>query len=681
MRRLILALLVVVAASALAPAGAPAAAATPPARPGLAVATLRADGRQLLAVTSAGRFELRLDEGGIVAWYDLRRDPGRAANLVAHGRTLVSHLGPDGEPLRAPWSVELATPVLARVAWRGPGFTRTYTVWAAGQVSITATGEGAPMALARRAAATTGAALQADGPGAVTLFLDAWTGEDRPAALAAGPSGAVLAAQAAGGAATIVAPPEAGLRAPRLAVAGWPGPAHALRQGGALLVEGQDYLAHWDGATGTLYAQVLAALPPGAPAAARTFSLLQQATPGLSLGVEGRTLSPDGMLQVDGNMPDNVGRDSTFDLFFIPYIQATQAITLTAVYQGPGAGVELVLAGQSRTVLGPAGSLLAAGFTLPAYGEYQAEGYIVDEAGARLGATPDDTIAPLALGRIILTIGDSITAGQFGDELGPTSPSYPVSDYTRSPAHSLDRRTFYQYNNRNGGGFAAFRRGYQVTLSDMLAACGGAPVFILNEGYDGLHLTSRERNLDLADNDSALAKIAAYRGHIEQLGARHVLIQLGTNDVRVGRAATFFRNDLRALVAGLWAGGYGLEIWFARIPWTDFRGTPPENLADRQERILNFNREIVRLAEALYNPLRPVRLGPDLYTFFASSPDLLADGLHPSQAGYEAMAGLWAAPSGVGINTLPCRAFAEEGDAPPPPLSLTPGVWLPALRR
>ncbi|HMQ34576.1 MAG TPA: GDSL-type esterase/lipase family protein, partial [Chloroflexaceae bacterium] len=493
--------------------------------------------------------------------------------------------------------------------------------------------------------------------------------------------GVHLAATARDGAATLVAPPEASLRAPRLAVAGWPGPAHTLRQGDALLVEGQDYLAHWDVATGILYAQVLAGLPPGGDAARRTFSFLQQTTPGLSLGVQGRTLSPDGLLQVDGNMPDANGNDSAYDLFYIPYIQATPEITLTGVFQGPGAGVEFVLDGVSRKVFGAAGSTLAAGFSLPAFGEYRADGYIINAAGARLGAAPDDTIAPLALGRIVLTIGDSITAGQFGDEVRSDSPSYPITTAGRSPAVSQDGRNFYQYNNSNNNGAAAFRRGYQLTLNNLLTACADAPVFILNEGFDGLTLTADRFNRPPArPNDrSALAKIAAYRDHIEQLGARHVLIMLGSNDVRDGRAVSWFRSDLRALVVGLWGGGYGLNLWLAPVPWTTFPGVKPEDLPDRRTRILDYNREIVRLATAFNSGVRPVRLGPDFYTHFERNPGLLADGLHPTQAGYEAMAQLWAAPSGVGVAGLPCRAFAEEGRAPPPPLNLTTQAWLPQL--
>lgn len=685
MRQLSLAILVALTAALLAPAAAPAAAA-PAARPGLATRTVREGDRALLAVTSAGRFELRLDEGGIAAWYDLRRDPGRARNLVTPGLTLVAHAAPDGAPLRAPWRLEQATPVFARVSWRGPGFARAYTIWAAGQVQIVAEGEAAPMRLVREPGARPGAALQPAGPGVATLFLDAWTGEDLPATLAwsrAAPPAALgvhLSAVARDGAATIVVPPDMGLRAPRLAVAGWPGPAHTLRQGDALLVEGQDYLAHWDAATGTLYAQVLAGLPPRGDPAQRTFSFLQQTTPSLSLGVEGRTLSPEGLLLVDGNMPDRNGNASTYDLFYIPYIQATPEITLTGVFQGPGAGVEFVLNGESRKVFGAPGSALAASFSLPAFGDYRAEGYIIDAAGARLGAAPDDTIEPVSLGRIILTIGDSITAGAAGDEVRSDSPSYPIARASLSPAASQDGRNFYQYENSDADG-AAFRRGYQLTLNNLLTACSAAPVFILNEGFDGLTLTNeRDHRPPARPGDrSAIAKIAAYRDHIEQLGARHVLITLGSNDVRDGRAVSWFRDDLRELIVGLWGDDYGLNIWLTTVPWTTFPGVRPELLADRQKRILDYNREIAQIATMLSSRVRPVRLGPDFYAHFQNQPELLADGLHPSQAGYESMAQLWAAPSGVGVGTLPCRAFAEEGQAPPPPLNLTPRVWLPLL--
>lgn len=689
MRRLLLALTLASLAALLAPANAPAApAARPPAAPqGLTLTTVHEGGRALLSVTSAGRFELRLDEGGIVAWYDLGRDPGRGANLVAPGQTLVTHRGAGGAPLRGAWRVERETPVLAQISWSGAGFTRSYTIWAAGQVAISTLGSAEPMALARNPAGATGAALQSDGAGAAMLFLDAWTGEDRPATLAAAGAGEpALAAIATGGVATLTVPPEAGLRAPRLVIEGWSGPARSVRQGGALLIEGQDYLAHWEQATDTLYVQVLAGLPPGGDPAGRTFSVTQQATPGLSLGVRGRVLNADGLLQVDGNMPDNGGKLSLYDLFFIPYIQTAATANLTAVFQGAGAGVEFLLNGESRKVFGAAGSTLEASFTLPAFGEYRLDGYIIDEAGNRLSPTPDDTIAPFGFGRVIITIGDSITGGSNGDEVAAGDVNFPVTSYLRSPAASQDRRNIFQFDNRNfyGAVQASFQRGYQLSLNDLLTACGGDPVFILNSGYGGLRLTYKRSETSEPSNNTAMAKLPTYLDQIDKLDADYLIIQLGTNDAFDGQSRTFFRRDLDTFVDTLRGSATGRHIWLARLPYNQFRTiTDPATLADRQKRLVDFNKDITSVANALNSAGRPVRLGPDFYTYFELNQTLLDDGTHPTQAGYEAMAQLWAGQA-LGLTPLaglPCEAFATQGQAPPPPVFYEPRVWLPAVIR
>lgn len=654
-------------------------------RPGLALTTLVSDGREVLAVTSAERFELLLDEGGIVAWYDLRRDPGRANNLVLAGQTLVAHQSRDGKPLRAPWSIQLDTPVVARVAWNGPGFSYSYTIWAAGQVSITTSGATAPMSLARRPEATTGAALQSTGATAATLFLDAWTGEDRPA------SATTLAATAQAGGAQITVPAEAALRAPQLTVTGWPGPAHSLRKGAALLIEGQDYLAHWDAATGTLYAQVLAGLPAGGTAAERTFTFLPQNTAGLSLGISGRTLSDDGMLQIDGNMPDNNGDLSFYDLFFIPYIQSSPTVTLTGVFQGDGAGVEFVLNGVSKKVFGAASSTLTATFTLPRFGEYAADGYVIDQAGTRLSGTPDDRIAPLGYGRIMISIGDSITAGARGDGVDPGTANFPVTSYLRSPTNSQDKRNIFQFDNRNiyrvnnQDQRASFKRGYQVDLNNYLTACGEAPVFILNSGYGGLRLSYSRTLYTSPPNNSALSKLPAYLDQIDKLGARYLMVQLGTNDAFDARGRTNFRDDLRRLVSVLRGNTTGMNLWLARIPYSLFPTvTDPEDNADRQKRVVDYNREILTTARLFHSPDRPVRAGPDFHTYFFNNQNMLDDGTHPTQAGYNVMAQLWAGQSVGDMSPtafLPCETFFAEGNAPPPPVTLTPRVYLPGLNR
>lgn len=682
-QRVALALLVSAFVLVLVPGPRGAQAIQPGLSPGLRV-TATQDG-QSLEVVSAGRFALRLDAAGISAWYDLRRDPDRRRNLVQAGTTLVTHPGVDGEALRAPWHLELANPVLARVSWRGVGFSRSYEIWAAGQVVIVTTGAGGPMALRRSPEAITGAALDSTGDGAATLFLDAWTGEDAAPGPAAAGAFAALVDQRSSAPPTITLPETAGLRAPRLVVEGWASPAHTLLKGDTVLVEGQDYLAHWDQANSRLYAQVLTMVPPGGGEAARSFTVLDEITPALSLGVLGRTLTPDGMLQVDGNMPDNDGERSTYDTFSIPYIQSSPAITLTGAFQGPGAGVEFVLNGESRTVFGQPGAVLEAAFTLPALGTYSAEGYRIDASGARLSPTPDDVIAPLAVGRVVVTIGDSITSGSNGDAVRPGDLNFPVTSYLNSPGASADRRNIFQYDNRNRYGEvrADFQRGYQVGLNDLLTACGGAPIFLLNDGYGGLRLSYKRSQYTEPPNNSALAKVPAYLDHVDRLGAQYLLIQIGTNDVFDGQSRTTFRADLLSLVDQLRGTSTGRHIWLARLPYSEFRTiTDPTTLADRQKRLTDFNREITKVVESLNTAGRPVRLGPDFYTYFKANPLQLDDGTHPTQAGYEVMARLWAGQSVGGllpIVGLPCEVFSSLGLLPPRPVELVRRIWTPYM--
>jgi lysophospholipase L1-like esterase len=658
--------------------------------PGLLVETVVAEDGPRLLVRSPGRFELQLDQAGIAAWYDLEGDPSRQQNLV-DGPSLLAH-GVGNR--RAAWRLLSASPVLVHVAWEAPGLRRSYTIWAGGQVQISSNEAGAAR-LARRTDANTGAALQAKSDGSYSLFLGAWTGEDWPAprgSLAGtmqSPPGDLLELTASDGRAELEIPVDVGLRGPRVAIAGWPGPEVSLRRGDAALVQGQDYVAHWDAASGTLTAQIFSTVPVGADGAMRSFSFLAADEPALSLGVEGRNLTPEGLLEVDGNLPDNVGALSTLDSFFIPYIQNSSTITVTGAYQGAGvAGVEFVLAGQSRQILGEPNTPLAVGFELPGYGEYRLDGYLLDAAGNRLSETPADSIAPLALGRIIINIGDSITAGQKGEGVGFGGPNYPVTTASRSPVASSDGRNFFQYDNRSGplDSPALFYRGFQVSLNNLLTACSNAPVFILNNGHTGLRLGFKRDQGPPPPPSSALAKLSAYRDQIQTLGARYVIIGLGTNDGDEVRARSLFREQYDTLIDGLWPDQYGLTIWLSRIPYNTWPSAKDE--AERQQKteyIQDYNEIIIDIARDRYAPYQPVLVGPDFYSYFQTVQSELADGIHPNQAGYESMAKLWAGQvvNGVAPATLllPCEQFAGESSSPQPPVDLAPRLWMPVLNK
>lgn len=693
------------------PAASAAAPALPP--PGLAVETALADGARSLVVRSAGRFALRFVSGELVAWYDLRRDPGASRNLAASGGPLLAHSVagaplPPGELAVVAQSPVRVTLERIGVAGEPPGpFRLRYSIWAGGQIDLAWEGP-APLTtlLLRDPAAITGAALSAApalAGGAAfsqtaTLFLDAWTGEQR----AGGPlgrdgvlrataftTGAASAASAANpmGAVELRVPPELSLRAPRFELVGWPGPALSLRRGATTLVAGQDYLADYDAASATLVVQYLHPLPAALAADDHSFTFAPAEAPALSLGVEGRNVDENGLLVVDGNLPDGTGTKTTLDLFRIPYIQSTRHVTVTAAFQGQGAGVELVLSGGAltttvvRRALGPAGARFLFPFALPGKGEYRLEGYILDAQGARQNAAPDDLIAPLGYGRVVMAIGDSITAGVGGDKVAPGDPGFPVTTAASSPAVSADGRNFYQYDSANGdsstGTPASFYRGYQLSLNDRLTQCTGAPVFVLNSGFSALRTRLLPGPNPKGPNLYAYAKLPAYLDLVQKLGAGYLFVGLGTNDVADAVDPTVWATEgMAPLIAGLQSGAPDARIWVPTIPYTLFS-------AGRLTRTRAYNAALPGAIATVDKPASPVYAGPDLFAAFEANQNLLtADKIHPSAAGYELMAQLWA---DAATSTMPCsvmRAEPPDPAVPPdPPAEIMYKAWLPLIAR
>lgn len=698
--RWLLALIVILIMMSAAPASAVAAPELSP--PGLVVEPGLQGGEGDLVVRSAGRFALHFASGELVGWYDLRRDPSELRNLAAPGGPLLAH-NVAGAPL-PPAALAIVGQSPVRVVLERSGiagdslgpFRLRYTVWAGGQVDLSWEGPAQLATMLRRDPdAITGAALTAtpalaDGEAfnqTATLFLDAWTGEARPGR-PLGRDGVLRATASAAGSLRLQVPPDLGLWAPRFEVSGWPGPALTLRRGETVLVAGQDFIADYDAPSATLVVQYLHPLPASLDVAEHSFSFALAETPALSLAIEGRSMDEQGLLVVDGNLPDGSGEQTTLDLFKIPYIQSTSSFTVSATFQGQGAGVELVLSGGALTTTvvrrasGPAGALLRLPFTLPAKGEYRLEGFVLGADGTRQSATPNDVIAPLGYGRVVMTIGDSITAGVGGDKVAASDPGFPVSESGRSPASSADGRNFFQYDNANGdtstGTPASFYRGYQVSLNDRLTQCTGGPVFVLNSGFSALRTRLLPGLSQKRPNLYAYPKLPAYLDLVQKLGAGYLFIGLGTNDVADVieiEPATWAAEGMGSLIAGLQSGAPGVRIWVPTIPYTLYS-------QGRLTRTRNFNAALPAVIAAANTPVNPVYAGPDLFTYFEAAPSLLtADNIHPSASGYEAMAQLWgdAAPG------LPCAVMQAEPPDPPvppdPPAPTTFRSWLPLLLR
>jgi lysophospholipase L1-like esterase len=717
-------------AAAMLGAAQPAAARQLPPTRGLVVTEKVLPGGPAIELTSPERFALTIDGAGIAAWYDLAGDPLR--NLAPPGGHLVAHQSATGEPFAGTARLVEANAVRAVVELQGQAGAApasiSLTVWAGGQVAIAtrgAAGVGAALQLDPRA--STGAALLPTGAGpaggdwaaSYTLYLGAWTPDS--AVPNRGGVIPVAPAPAAADEPLLLAPPAGVLRQPRFVVAGWPRPEHGLSLAGQPLVEGVDYLAHWDAASGELILQYLGLLPPG-DAASRTFSLSPAQAPAIAVeilnraGSAPRPLTPDGLLLVDANLPSAVPNEpaTTKDIFAVPYIQTWPELRLRATLSEGPAG----LSGVRFSASGPGFSQssddtdgadgYSAQFNLPRRAEYSVS------ATALLSgqpAEPSKTIAQVAYGRVFLTVGDSITAGKWGFYRRPGDDGYP---FTAPPAsggpypRSADGRNYPQSDNSNDdllSGVAGYEntyyQGYQVELNSNLSGCLNSPVFLLNSGISGIR-TARDAFKAANPNGNGygangelnvLGKADAYRSQLAQLGAEHLLLQIGTNDASTVTSSanqmfndplpgSVYNQDLRSVVAALRQESSGLNIWLGQLPWRDDkRSDDPEAVREeRRLKTLEFNGAIAAIVGDL-GVSTPTFLGPDWYAAFDNGVDrqlMIAtdptsgnpDRLHPTAAGYTLMAQQWASAICGRIPAEP-----NPGDPDPKPER----IYLPAL--
>ncbi|NNJ09074.1 GDSL family lipase [Chloroflexales bacterium ZM16-3] len=717
---------------------------------GISLSRVQSPRGPAVRVVSPERFALTITGDGIIGWQDL----ASGAELTRPGQRLIAHSGPGAEPFVGTLgSVESST-VRARIELSGfvgaHPVRATYTIWAGGQLIVELR---SPVALSSQLdldpAASTGATLDQLGVvdlggqrvETLMLYLNAWTVDAAQpgdvGALASG--GATLAAvptlnaqntlvaDAAGGQIDLT-PPDSVVRQPRFQITGWPGPDLSLSLGGAPLVADVHYLAAYDAASSTLDVQYLGLLPPGDPVA-RTFSFAAlQADPTIGLeilnaaGTSARSLTAAGLLTVDANLPSSetavsgvyTGVITTKDVFDIPYIQTWPQLQLRATLSSAPAG----LSGVRFSVSGPgfsqsiddtdlSDSTFGALVTLPRRADYSLS---VSALVGGSPAAPSLSVAQVAYGRVLLSIGDSITAGKQGNLLQPGDTGYPMTSPPTTgadighttplqPIVSNDGRNYYQSQNSLDdlvGGIESYENiyytGYEVSLNNKLAQCLNSPVFLLNEGISGLY-TARDRYTSGADNIvnrygmygrvNALGKAAVYRSHMAQLGADNVLLQLGTNDASSNfaptnileeRPDTLYVSDLSDVVTALRQNNSALNIWMPYLPWRN-DGT----LADatlRQQRTQSYNLKISSLVSSLG---APTYLGPDLYTTFTDGVNaglMDADQLHPTQAGYNLMADRWAqvlcSSSALPVEPIPTATTATTTTATATTTTATP---------
>jgi lysophospholipase L1-like esterase len=731
--------------------------------PGLQTNTIDYSGVTAIELVSPERFALVFDHSGIVAWYDLGTDPERRQNLVPSDMRLIDLRDQNAELLVGSIQVVAESPVRTEIvltgsAGDGPATAR-YTVWVGGQVELELEAE-QPLATSLQfsADALNGAALAdlgvvEDAPAwsyRGLLYLSAWStdlhSDGTSAAVVSDNVGSSLATLQGEAATVMLTPPAEVVRQPRFRLSGWPGADVLVQLNGAVLVEGVDYLKAYDPKREQLDLQYLGLLPQG-DAASRTFTLSAQPA-STSIGLEllnasgsaARTLDPAGRLVVDANMPSGTrNKDTTQDVFAIPYIQTWPTLQVRATVQNPPAGfsgVRFRISAQSYVAEQDGtfdGQRYVTSFNLPGRAEYTLTATVLVNGQP---AAFSETIDPVAYGRVFVSIGDSITAGKLGDYIAPGDPGYPmtVPPAPGSAPVSADGRNYYQSDNtlddlgdsQQPTYENTYYAGYQVPLNDLLAAstCLNAPVFILNDGFSGIRTARDFYNPNTLDpgepgyvppspgdkigpdgEKNALGKADAYRSHIAALGADAVLLQVGTNDASATNPtspfnepfpAGVYRSDLETLISALRNDDANLPIWLARLPWrTDGSGT--DQIQARQTRIQDFNAEIVDLVEQLDNTT-PTYLGPDFYSYFvANQGQISGDELHPTSAGFDGMAGLWAGGDPGSVTDRSTGLCAFYGAEPPLPTTTpsptpttptaTPGlspdrrIFLPLLER
>ena len=128
------------------------------------------------------------------------------------------------------------------------------------------------------------------------------------------------------------------------------------------------------------------------------------------------------------------------------------------------------------------------------------------------------------------------------------------------------------------------------------------------------------RGIAEATSADGLATIDA---ELARFGGRFVAISFGSNDATGVISPARFADNYNALVAKVRAAGKTPVV--PTIPYSS----------------LDYRREHVPLYNARLSALGDVTRGPDLFAYFKSHPDQLADGLHPSADGYAAYRGLW----------------------------------------
>ena len=162
--------------------------------------------------------------------------------------------------------------------------------------------------------------------------------------------------------------------------------------------------------------------------------------------------------------------------------------------------------------------------------------------------------------------------------------------------------------------------GYNVDLvGSMTGVSGGVPKY---PDFDQHHEGHVGWAADRINNQAKNWAVAS--------GAQLVLLHAGTNDLLRGQTVESTITDLTNIIKKFRVANPGMIVLLAQIiPIKGF---------DAQ--VQQLNQSIATLAGQLNTTTSPV-VAVDLYTGFDVNSDLLADGIHPSESGYQKMANAW----------------------------------------
>lgn len=211
-------------------------------------------------------------------------------------------------------------------------------------------------------------------------------------------------------------------------------------------------------------------------------------------------------------------------------------------------------------------------------------------------------------------------------------PAYPTYPFPQMPS-VLDRASAYSNYMRvmplgasiTSGYGSASGNGYRQILKDAIVKRG------LNLNYVG---TQHSGNMTDDDNEAysglrieqVQAKIATGLKYLPSL----VLILLGSNDMTQNYDVANAHIRMGELVDQIFDSVVNVTILVAKLP--------PNSNAATEANIEIFNANLDKMVAA--RPRAKLMLA-DVHSALTVSTDLLADGLHPNDAGYKKIAAVW----------------------------------------